>query len=292
MGRNVALGADIEAPDIVHTLMTLDGGCSKVKGNWICCVAMLVKMVCSLGYLSAKNINVCVSVCACQNILLCLCSSCSLISVSRRQQCILYYFSTFPLLLCAHTGAPHPFVSISNLWTHTSLRHFHSSRPTVFLLDDTVAPANRLQRQDISDISRNLTFMGLVFSLSPILHGTHSAFSILASSRTPVRKSSRFWLSCCWIFKERKKKRETSILFGADQFSPQGELQEKHAFPIVLGLHIAWGGHLCLPPLSAPVALKNCQVTTKVGTQLEQVLSVFFVFCFFRERDVSASFDS
>ena len=234
MGRNVALGADIEAPDIVHTLMTLDGGCSKVKGNWICCVAMLVKTVCSLGYLSAKNINVCVSVCACQNILLCLCSSCSLISVSRRQQCILYYFSTFPLLLCAHTGAPHPFVSISNLWTHTSLRHFHSSRPTVFLLDDTVAPANRLQRQDISDISRNLTFMGLVFSLSPILHGTHSAFSILASSRTPVRKSSRFWLSCCWIFKERKKKGRPQSFLGLTNSALRGNCRRSMHFQLYL----------------------------------------------------------
>lgn len=123
-----------------------------------------------------------------------LCSSCSLISARWRQQCILYYFSTF-LFFCActqtHTGAPHPFVSVSNLWTHTSLRRFHSSRPTVFLLDDTVAPANRLQRHDISDISKNLTFMGLVFFLSPPFCMEHIWLS--ASSCHPGRLSEKVW---------------------------------------------------------------------------------------------------
>lgn len=46
---------------------------------------------------------------------------------------------------------------------HTNRHRFHLSRPTVFLLDVTPAPANRLQCQDMSDISRNLIFMGLVF---------------------------------------------------------------------------------------------------------------------------------
>lgn len=153
---------------------------------------------------------------------ICLCSSCSLISASWRQQCLVLFFY-FPLPLRTHTnthtGAPHPFVSVSNLWTHTSLRRFHSSRPTVFLLDDTAAPANRLQRQDIS---RNLTFMGLVFSLAPILHGTHLAFSVLVSSRTPVRKSLRFWLSCCRIFKERKKQKGDLNPFWGWPIQPSG----------------------------------------------------------------------
>lgn len=151
MGRNVALGANSSAWCCAH-IDDLEGESAlRSKGAKYVVWCQCEKGFCSLGYLKIYFFRVKI---------LSLCYKCSLISASRRQ--LLYYFY-FPLSL-THTGAPRPFVSVPNLRAHTNRRcRFHSSRPTVFLVDDTAAPANRLQRWDISDISRNLTFMGLVF---------------------------------------------------------------------------------------------------------------------------------
>lgn len=117
----------------------------------------------------------------CQNILLSVLNALSSLRVEYRS--VLYYFSTL-LSVCkhnTHTGTPRPFVSVSNLRTHISRRRFHLRRPTVFLLDDTVAPTDKLQHQDISDISKNLTFMGLVF----LSHFAWNLFSFQCPCITP-----------------------------------------------------------------------------------------------------------
>lgn len=177
-------------------------------------------MVCSLGYLSAENINLCV--CACQNILLSVCVLAVLSSLPVEDNSVLYYFSTF-LFLCArtqtHTQALHIPLSPFPISEHTQAYVAFIRADLQYFYWMTAAPANRLQRQDIS---RNLTFMGLVFSLAPILHGTHLAFSVLVSSRTPVRKSLRFWLSCCRIFKERKKQKGDLNPFWGWPIQPSG----------------------------------------------------------------------
>lgn len=88
----------------MHTLTTLDGECSKVKGSWSCCVAMSVKMVCSLGYLSAENINLCV--CACQNILLSVCVLAVLSSLpveDNSVSCIIFLHSSSSAHAHKHT---------------------------------------------------------------------------------------------------------------------------------------------------------------------------------------------
>lgn len=94
---------------------------------------------------------------------------------------LFFYFAFCLQSRRTHTGTPRPFVSVSNLRAHTSRRRFHLRRPTVFLLDDTVAPTDKLQHRDISDISKNLTFMGLVF----LSHFAWNLFSFQCPCITP-----------------------------------------------------------------------------------------------------------
>lgn len=100
--------------------MTLEGECSKVKGSWSCCVAMSVKMVCSLGYLSAENINLCV--CACQNILLSVCVLAVLSSLQDEDNsvsCIIFLLSSSSAHAHKHTQALHIPLSPFPISEHT-----------------------------------------------------------------------------------------------------------------------------------------------------------------------------
>lgn len=86
------------------------------------------------------------------------------------------------LSLCLRFQSPIP---------HRRQHFFHLGRPAVFLLDDTAAPANELQHRDISDISSNLTFMGLVF----LPHFTWNSFGFQCPCITPWRLSGKVWVS-------------------------------------------------------------------------------------------------
>lgn len=134
--------------------------------------------------------------------------------------CLVLFFHVALLLQArTHTGTPCPFVSVSNLRAHTSRRRFHSSRPTVFLLDDTAAPANKLQHQDMSDISKNLTFMGLVF----LSHFAWNLFSFQCPCVTPdaCQKKFDFLTELLVDFKKRRSENLNPLCGAGQLFAPR-----------------------------------------------------------------------
>lgn len=171
------------------------------------------------------------------------------------QLCISIFFSLWQTH--RHTGVIHVLLSLFPI----SDVPFYSSRPTVFLLDDRAATANRLQRQDVSAISRNLTFMGLVFlphfcidsfQLSLSLHHTwqlsgKKKFEVLTELLLDLKKS------------RSEKKGILILLCGVDQICALGDTTGEMCICTCTWLHIAWGRHLCIPPLSASSDLQTAK---------------------------------
>lgn len=167
-----------------------------LKGQWepFCRVMSLLKgFFCSLGYLIAENILLSV----CQNILISPCVITVLSSLQVKENsvsCIIFLLS--PSFANTHTQTclvPLSLFPISEP-TQTDIAFIQADLQYFYWM------TQQHQQTDSSDriyrVSLGIWHLWVLFFF-PISHRTHSAFCVLVSPLTPVRKSLRFWMSRC-----------------------------------------------------------------------------------------------
>lgn len=179
---------------------------------------------------------------ACQNILLSVLNALSSLHAEYSSASCIIFLLCFPSAGSTHTQA-----------RHVPLSLFPISEPTqagvAFICADLqyfcwMTPWHQQINCNtrIYQISRRIWHLWVLFFF-PILHGTYSASSVLASPLTPVRKSWRFYPSYSEIL--RKAGHKASILSVAlTNSAPLGGLQEIPASWLVLDLHTAQGSAL------------------------------------------------